>query len=239
MYNSYYFDRYKGRFNHHWIRKFASPQLKYTKLLPEWVKTRNPCVVADLACGTGDFLNRFEDKYPNTYCIGIDASDSLEPCRNNVTFIRADIHKTPLPDNTVDLIIINHVIEHLENPALVLQEIFRILKSGGYVYSETPSVKSTCWWSPVTFWDDPTHRRPYSKIALEELFRNAGIKLQSCGTKHSVLMIFLALPWGVLTIFGKRSLYGVLFWNYLLGANLFYIGRKPEEEDIIRQTDEP
>ena len=49
----------------------------------------------------------------------------------NVEFLKGDIEHIPLPDNSVDLVISNCVINLSPNKDLVLKEAFRVLKPGG------------------------------------------------------------------------------------------------------------
>ncbi len=49
-----------------------------------------------------------------------------------------DAHYLPYPNNTFDIVIIQAVLEHVLNPKTVVDEIFRVLKFNGIVYSETP-----------------------------------------------------------------------------------------------------
>lgn len=49
----------------------------------------------------------------------------------NVEFLKGDIEQIPLPDNSVDLIISNCVINLAPDKDRVLKEAFRVLKSGG------------------------------------------------------------------------------------------------------------
>lgn len=50
----------------------------------------------------------------------------------------ADAHNIPLLDNTFDLVIVQAVLEHVLEPQKVVSEINRVLKTGGFVYAETP-----------------------------------------------------------------------------------------------------
>src|SRR5687767_2894574 len=53
--------------------------------------------------------------------------------------IIGDIHKIPLADGVMDAVICNCVLEHVENPALALGELHRILKPGGKIFVHVPS----------------------------------------------------------------------------------------------------
>ena len=50
----------------------------------------------------------------------------------------ADAHNIPLPENNFDAVIIQAVLEHVLVPEKVVSEIYRVLKSNGIVYAETP-----------------------------------------------------------------------------------------------------
>jgi SAM-dependent methyltransferase len=52
--------------------------------------------------------------------------------------IVGDIHHMPFPDNSIDAIICSSVLEHVTNPFLAVQEIYRTLKPGGYLYLYVP-----------------------------------------------------------------------------------------------------
>src|SRR5690349_22548134 len=49
----------------------------------------------------------------------------------NVEFLKGDIENIPLPDNSVDVIISNCVINLSANKDRVLREAYRVLKPGG------------------------------------------------------------------------------------------------------------
>jgi SAM-dependent methyltransferase len=50
----------------------------------------------------------------------------------------ADGHKIPLADGCVDGVIVQAVLEHVLDPAAVVAEIHRVLRTGGMVYADTP-----------------------------------------------------------------------------------------------------
>jgi SAM-dependent methyltransferase len=54
--------------------------------------------------------------------------------------IVGDIHNLSLKDNSVDAVICMNVLEHVEDPQKAIKEIYRVLKSGGYCYFDTPFV---------------------------------------------------------------------------------------------------
>jgi SAM-dependent methyltransferase len=52
--------------------------------------------------------------------------------------IVGDIHHLPFEDNTVDAIICMAVLEHVEDPKKAVEEIYRVLKPGGYCFLNAP-----------------------------------------------------------------------------------------------------
>lgn len=50
----------------------------------------------------------------------------------------ADAHQIPLQSESVDAVLIQAVLEHVVQPELVVEEIYRVLKPNGLVYAETP-----------------------------------------------------------------------------------------------------
>jgi SAM-dependent methyltransferase len=56
-------------------------------------------------------------------------------CRPDVV---ADAHDLPLADAVCDGAIVQEVLEHTEDPAAVLAEVYRVLRPGGRLYCEVP-----------------------------------------------------------------------------------------------------
>jgi arsenite methyltransferase len=98
-------------------------------------------VVLDLGSGGGiDVLLSAKRVGPSGKAYGLDMTDDmLELARanqqragiTNVEFLKGEIEKVPLPDNTVDVIISNCVINLSADKDLVLREALRVLKPGG------------------------------------------------------------------------------------------------------------
>lgn len=98
-------------------------------------------VVLDLGSGGGiDVLLSARRVGPTGKAYGLDMTDEmLELARanqaragvTNVEFLRGEIENIPLPDNTVDVIISNCVINLSADKDQVLREAFRVLRPGG------------------------------------------------------------------------------------------------------------
>lgn len=97
--------------------------------------------VLDLGSGGGiDVLLSAKRVGPTGKAYGLDMTDEmLNLARENqkrsgienVEFLKGEIESIPLPDNSVDVVISNCVINLSANKDKVLQEAFRVLKPGG------------------------------------------------------------------------------------------------------------
>jgi SAM-dependent methyltransferase len=52
--------------------------------------------------------------------------------------IHFDLHHTPFPDNSFDVIFCNHVLEHVENAEQCMRELYRIMMPGGWGIFQVP-----------------------------------------------------------------------------------------------------
>ncbi len=93
----------------------------------------------DVGCGSGQFtgvlagsLNSF------TSITGVDVDEAfLASARKefpgeNFTFIAADSRHLPFEDGSFDLVAISKALHHVEDPLATLEEMKRVLSSGGY-----------------------------------------------------------------------------------------------------------
>ena len=58
---------------------------------------------------------------------------------NNVDVVE-DVHNLPFRDNVLSGVINTTMLEHTKNPELVIREIYRMVKPGGYVYTHIPFI---------------------------------------------------------------------------------------------------
>ena len=52
--------------------------------------------------------------------------------------VKMDVHNIPFADNSFDVIICNHVLEHVEDDKQAMKEIYRIMKPGGWGIFQVP-----------------------------------------------------------------------------------------------------
>ena len=91
----------------------------------------------EVGCSTGINTNFFADFFLE--CTGIDIDDKavnygFHHRKQNVQFIIGDAMRLPFAENLFDVIVCNHVYEHVPDSHELMNEIFRVLKPGGLCY---------------------------------------------------------------------------------------------------------
>lgn len=97
--------------------------------------------VLDLGCGAGlDLVLSASRVGPTGRVFGLDMTDEMLAVAQenivasgytNIELLKGDIESIPLPDNSVDVIISNCVINLAADKGRVLREAYRVLKPGG------------------------------------------------------------------------------------------------------------
>ncbi len=120
-----------------WLKKIIVGQSKTTKgncrefftRIKEMSQNPKVLVVGSGETGSGTDL-LWKDPSIEIHGVDIYASNTVD--------IVCDAHYLPLTDNQYDGVWIQAVLEHVVEPNKVVNEITRVLKSDGIVYSETP-----------------------------------------------------------------------------------------------------
>lgn len=129
-------------------------------------------------------------KFTNVHHMDILAGDSVS--------LVGDAHRLPFQDNSIDSLIYQAVLEHVQDPRRVIDEATRVLKPGGYLYLEVPFLQG--------FHADP---HDYQRYTLEGLrIRTKALTEIDAGVSVGP---FCALVWiirdGVSSCFSNRFLY--------------------------------
>ncbi|MGQ0741109.1 MAG: class I SAM-dependent methyltransferase [Alphaproteobacteria bacterium] len=83
-------------------------------------------VILDFGCGNGGVLAQLSARRR----IGIEVSPyAINDARERLDCVASSLEE--IPDSSVDVAISFHALEHVTEPALVLQNMFRVLKPGG------------------------------------------------------------------------------------------------------------
>jgi len=146
-------------------------------------------------------------------------------------FTLMDLEQDPLASaerGAYDLIVINHVLEHVNNGLQVVQHAVACLRPGGTLYLEVPNALSLARASSrfsYHFHDDPTHKRLYSREELCNAVFDAGGKVLECGAAGTPLKTLASLPRALLALLRGQPL-GHLFVHGR-GAITYLVARRP------------
>ncbi|MDP0562401.1 MAG: class I SAM-dependent methyltransferase [Candidatus Endonucleobacter sp. (ex Gigantidas childressi)] len=152
----------------------SHPYTDYPKQLCAYLfqifKLKKGMKMLEPGCGRGEFLNNF--KWLGLDVVGVDISVEAVNFDNNLDVKKCDIEneKLPFKDDFFDVIYSKSFIEHLYYPERYLEEAFRVLKPGGILITLVPDWESNY----KIYFDDFTHRTPFTNIALEDAYNMYG-----------------------------------------------------------------
>jgi len=178
-YGPYNFEKRVGSF----INKFRD-FVQSKKIAPIIKLAPLDAVVVDVGCGGGALLRIMRRLGPRGWrLVGVDLSDAaIRKLADDAIEGRAGRFET-MEWNLAspDVIVMNQVIEHLDNPSGVVRRSFELLKPGGILLVETPSVDA---WDARLFWDrhwggwhTPRHWTLYTPDTLSALAQGHGFEL--------------------------------------------------------------
>jgi len=102
-------------------------------------------MILDLGCGKGNYLKYMK----NAIGLDINLENLIEAKKWNKPLILGDICYLPFKDETFDEIFVHHVLEHVKEVKIALNEIRRTVKWRRIVKIYVPSLR--------TVYNDPTH----------------------------------------------------------------------------------
>jgi len=130
-------------------------------------------VVLDLGCATGD-MARFAPRPVSMF--GLDADKNSVAVAGRFASVQQwDLDcARPLPYESAqfDAVVAKDVLEHLQKPWVLLQEVRRVLKPGG-----TLLVSVICEFGRRT-WSDYTHVRGFTETTARQLIADAGFEVR-------------------------------------------------------------
>jgi MoaA/NifB/PqqE/SkfB family radical SAM enzyme/ubiquinone/menaquinone biosynthesis C-methylase UbiE len=108
-------------------------------------KPKTKLRVLDVGCGNGDALDAFRNYSPfPVETVGLDYDENALNIVQSKghEIISGTISEVKIVPNTFDIVYSSNVIEHVADPAGMLQTIYEVIKPGGIFICETPNFKS-------------------------------------------------------------------------------------------------
>jgi len=193
--------------------------------------------VLDIGASTGIMLDIFKKNGWQTW--GVEPSESAKIAKKKGhKIIKNYFEKTKLPNNYFDLVIMNHTLEHLDNPPKVLKKIYRLLKQGGILFVDVPNAGSLSSIMLKERWPyrlPKEHKHQFTKESLSDVFKKAGFKVIHFESRSGIFEFAdpLSEIWESLTHGKKRFFtiilnipYDILLTLLNLGDSMSIIGEK-------------
>jgi ubiquinone/menaquinone biosynthesis C-methylase UbiE len=124
--------------------------LEYWQDLIQWARSKIKTKInkiCDIGCGNGNMIKVLSENFPIAEIVGVDLTeDSLKLAKDRfkskykITFKVGNITALPFPDDSIDLIKVTEVLEHLflEDFFKGFNEISKKLRNGGYFIASIP-----------------------------------------------------------------------------------------------------
>lgn len=157
-----------------------------------WVKKSD--IVLDVGCGNGQRaikLSRICSKVVGfdieSRNINLAQKEAKKLNINNVDFYQSNAEKKFIEkDSGFNVVFFCDVIEHLNNDAHVLSEIYRVLKKSGILLLIAPNI-DTVWKkmqknAGLFYFSDPDHKKEYNKKEIINLLEKSGFKILKVST---------------------------------------------------------
>ena len=149
----------------------------YEPLIETVIEGKSSPILIDVGCGRGEWLQRCQNKFYKSF--GIESDTYMAKlCRDyGLSVIEGDAidELSKFEANSISVITIFHVIEHLEFNKLqkMIGECHRILSDDGILIMETPSIDNLIV-STKTFYIDHTHINHINPEAISFHLEKAG-----------------------------------------------------------------
>lgn len=170
----HYDDYYRENDLHEWRRLGAIDKVNNIADLCQSATT-----VLDIGCGNGAIISRMADVGFGSAYTGLDISSSaIEAARGRrlerATFNVFDGDHIPFDDGSFDLVVMSHVVEHLEHPRRLIQEAARV---GRRVFIEVPcehTMRLPRDYAP----DNVGHINFYTPTTIRRLVQTCGLTVE-------------------------------------------------------------
>jgi len=104
-----------------------------------------PGKILDVGCGLGFFLSALDSKWEK---YGTDvsefATDYARQHYPDISVFTGEVYEAGYKSNFFDVVYCFEVMEHINNPHEIINEISRVVKPGGIVMISTPNIGSYC-----------------------------------------------------------------------------------------------
>jgi len=172
-YKAYHRDRVYREYESY----FKNIYMKRFKLVSRYVKS--PGRVLEIGSSVGILLGIFKDKGWEAW--GVEPSGSIKYSKKRAhKLLKSTFEKCRLPESYFDVVVLNHTLEHMENPRETLKKVNRILKRGGIVFIDVPNFGSLSSRISGEYWKyllTNEHTYHFTKSTLTKILRKCNFEI--------------------------------------------------------------
>jgi SAM-dependent methyltransferase len=139
-----------------------------------------------------------------------------------------EIDRLPLPDNSIDRVILLHALEGLAEPALLLREVWRVMKGGGRLLTIVPNRRGLWAHSDSTPFGTG---QPYSPSQIRNALHNQGFLIEQ--RRYALYALPVASRLG-LSLADKIEKYGALLFPGFGGVLLLEASKQPYVPFVVQ-----
>jgi len=157
----------------------------------------------DVGCGVGFFVQRLAQAFPKAVATGIEvagpaAQQARRLCGDAVEIIEQSFLDSTLAPQSIDVLCMNHLLEHLSVPSVHMQRAAEMVRCGGIIVIEVPQLHG--WARTILgpwFWCHlpPQHLHLYSVEGLRHLLSTNGfdeiVNLSTTGYPFNITVGFV------------------------------------------------
>lgn len=188
---------YRVEQEHRWFRSRRHIVSRFIEKL----QVPNGSTVIDVWCGTGAFLEELGTRF-NAW--GVDSSPmAVDFCQSRgiVNVHQGSLDDLDLPDNSVPLITLMDVIEHLDDDSGMLEAAREKLGPGGHAIITVPAYQFL-WTAHDTA---NMHKRRYIRTMLNSVVTGAGLEVKKISYYNTILFPLMALSRLAEKLLGSQS----------------------------------
>lgn len=203
--------------------RLAPPSIRRDHLnyLGDWLGPDASLRVLDFGCGNARLLHRLRDRGLRDL-VGFDFDPKARAAARGDGFEIVDtLDALRPPARPFDVIVLNHVVEHLDDPVATLTGLLGLLRPEGLLYLRTPNVSSALarlFGDDWRGWETPRHLHLFDVRSARRLAERLPGASVSVRTEHGLFQgmyheSFVAPLWRTLPgRLGRHLLYPIAAW---------------------------
>lgn len=187
--------------------------------------------VLDIGCSNGVFLDLFKERDWETWGVEPSGTANIANTRGH-RVINKVFEKTKLPKKYFDLVIMNHTLEHMDNPLTVIKKVHSLLKKGGILFVDVPNAGGLSSMILGKHWPyrlPNEHKHQFTKQSLSKIFDKAGFRVIFFKSRSGIFeyanpFLELSRPRFIFDLIA--SPYSLLTTLFNMGDSMSLIGKK-------------